>query len=210
MSTVLGFTSCDEDNTNPVVVVNNEDYRVPLGGTYEEQGAMATDREEGVLSSDDIVIDDSQVRTDTVAEFEVKYFIVDAAGNGDSVSRIVPVYAAQGDYVGTWNVEETCDTITQNYMVEMTADPEDSLGLIVSNFRNRTDTFQVKIQSLGDLGARIRLQDTLFINDSVSVYTYDGTGDLLIGDLTQLQFEISFTEQDTVGIINCDAVFSKP
>jgi hypothetical protein len=193
-----------QDRTPPFVVVLEPDYRIPLGEPYQEKGALATDREDGVLDSSLIVVDASAVRTDTVAEFRVVYRVADAAGNEDSAVRLVPVFVRPVNFSGTWSVRDTCEFDTLSYSVTMEPDPSDSLQVLVSNWRNRGPSEVVRIRLLGRFGNFITVQDTL------PDYTYEGQATWRYGSLSGIAFDMSFEETDTLFFSSCNSFFSKP
>ena len=193
------------DRTDPTVVVTDPDYRVPLGGTYEERGAIATDREDGVLDTADIVTDNSAVRTDSVGTYPVLYFTMDAAGNEDSATRMLDVYVRPIHYAGTWSVVDTCDSVGMAYPVTFDFFPGDSTTVSVANFRNRGSSYIVDMTVRGILGRVIELSDT------VEALTFVGTSLLTEGTLDRFAFDLSFDESDTIGtVIGCEAEFRRP
>lgn len=202
---IIGSSCEEQDRTNPVIVLTNPDYNIRIGGTYEEQGALATDREGGVLDTSALIIYNNQVRTDSVAEYTVSYFITDAAGNEDSTDRFVSVYASRFDYQGTWNVAETCaDTQIQTYTVDIAALGDDTTFVSLSNLRNRGAFFEMGMTIRGGLGRTIELADT------VLEFSYAGNTVLAVGTLDSMRFELDFTEKDSLNTLNCSASFTKP
>jgi hypothetical protein len=201
---VLVVACAKQDRTPPFVVVLEPEYRVPLGESYQEKGALAPDREDGVLDSSRIVVDASGVRTDTVAEFRVVYRVTDAAGNEDSAVRLVPVYVRPINFSGTWSVRDTCEFDTLAYSVTMEPDPSDSLQVLVSNWRNRGPSEVVRIRLLGRFGNFITVQDTL------PVYLYEGQATWRYGSLSGIAFDMEFEEIDSVFFSSCTSFFSKP
>jgi len=85
------------DTEAPVITLNgNATIDVPLGGTYTELGATATDNVDGDLTSS-IVIGGDTVDTNTLGTYIVTYNVSDAAGNNAvevtrTVNVINPVY----------------------------------------------------------------------------------------------------------------------
>jgi hypothetical protein len=192
------------DKTPPVVVVLEPEYRVPLGQSYQEKGALGTDKEDGVLDTADVIIDASRVRTDSVGEYPVYYFIADAAGNEDSATRFVAVYARPQDYTGTWSVRDSCDTILVNYAATAVLDPLDSTRVALSNWRNRGSDYRAHWQILGRLGNSITLNDTL------PDFTYVGNTILTSGSTSRFAFDLPFDQIDSVSFQSCVSQFRKP
>ena len=201
------MASCEDDPTPPNIVLNNPEVRIPLGGSYEEFGATIVDREDGVIDSSTLIIDSSAIRTDTVHTFIVRYYGEDAAGNEDSVNRMVRVFAPRESYVGTWSVTETCvDTLQDPYTVEITAPAEDSTILEIANLQERGMGHVVRMTYFGRLGNKFTMADTL------ELYKYSGEGLLTFGTLDQgFEFELTYEETDTLIFFqDCTAIFSRP
>ncbi|MFT7588349.1 MAG: hypothetical protein ACI959_000556 [Limisphaerales bacterium] len=203
---MLIVASCEQkDNTNPVIVLSNPDYGVRLGGTYVEPGALATDKEDGVIDTSALIIYNQDIRTDSVGEFDISYFVTDMAGNEDSTKRNFAVYASRLDYQGTWNVAETCaDTQFQSYTVDINALGDDTTLINLINLRNRGVFFELQMNITGRLGRAIDLTDTLVD------LSYKGSTILAVGTQDSMRFELNFTEKDTLSTLNCEASFTKP
>ncbi len=203
VTAILG--ACEApDRTPPAIVIFEPMYRVPLGGVYEEKGALGTDREDGVLDSTLMMIDASRVRTDSVAEYPVYYFISDAAGNEDSATRMLAVYARPINYEGSWSVRDSCESGITNYSATISASALDSNRILIANFRNRGVDHEAPFLVSGRLGKR------LDINDTVQEIVYLGLTDLLYGTLDQMAFDLNIDETDSVGFRLCNCQFRKP
>jgi len=202
--TVLVVACQKVDKTPPVVVVLDPEYRVALGQAYQERGALGTDKEDGVLDTAAVVADASRVRTDSVGEYPVYYYVTDAAGNEDSATRFVAVYARTQDYTGTWAVRDSCDTVLINYAAVAVLDPLDSTRVTLSNWRNRGPGYQMRLQILGRLGNSINLNDTL------SDFTYIGNSVLTYGSTSRFAFDLPFDQIDSVSFQSCVSQFRKP
>lgn len=202
------FPACNPlDTTDPFVVVLEPEYRVPLGGTYVEQGALATDKQDGVLDTSAIFIDASAVRTDSVGEYPVRYYASDAAGNEDSATRDFGVFVRPIHYAGTWMVADTCDSVASSYSVTFGSIPGDTNTVTIANFRNRGSSFVVELNTRGVLGRVIELSDT------VNEYIYSGQQTLLSYATLDLgfAFDLVFDESDTLENFSaCTARFTKP
>lgn len=201
------IASCEDDSTPPNIVLNNPDLRIPLGGSYEEFGATIVDREDGVIDSSTLIIDSSAIRTDTVHTFIVRYYGEDAAGNEDSVNRMVRIFAPRESYIGSWTITEICDdTLQAPYTVEITAPAEDSTILEIANLQERGIDHVVRMTYFGRLGNKFTMADTL------ELYKYSGEGLLSFGTLDQgFEFELVYEETDTLVFFqSCSAIFSRP
>ena len=103
------FTQCTEDDLNsPVITLAGYDpVYVALGGNYTEDGATATDVEDGDLTV--INIDDTELDTDLFGRYEIVYSATDAAGNVGSATRVVNVFVPIPDFYGVYSSSnETC------------------------------------------------------------------------------------------------------
>lgn len=88
--TVEVVANSEPQNSEPQILLNGSDrVQLPLGGTYEEAGASATDAEDGDLT-DHIEIS-STVDVDTIGSYEVTYSVTDADGTSATVTRTVEV-----------------------------------------------------------------------------------------------------------------------
>ena len=83
------------DTTPPVIALNGGDVTIPVGGTYSEQGASATDN---VDTNVTVSIDNSTVDTSTAGEYTVTYTATDAAGNQSQ--ETITVTVAENSYSG--------------------------------------------------------------------------------------------------------------
>ena len=83
------------DTTPPVIALNGGDVTIPVGGTYSEQGASATDN---VDTNVTVSIDSSTVDTSTAGEYTVTYTATDAAGNQSQ--ETITVTVAENSYSG--------------------------------------------------------------------------------------------------------------
>ena len=78
------------DNIEPVITLNGEsEINLYLGNEYMDKGAVANDNYDGDITSNIIV--DSNVDTNRVGNYEVKYTINDSSNNSSSVIRKVNV-----------------------------------------------------------------------------------------------------------------------
>ena len=77
-----------EDETPPVISLNGGNVTIPVGGTYNELGASATDNVDSTVTVD---IDNSQVNTSSPGEYTVTYTATDAAGNQSQKTITVTV-----------------------------------------------------------------------------------------------------------------------
>jgi hypothetical protein len=65
----------------PVIqLIGSEWVKLNLGDDYQELGAVAYDLQDGDIS-DDIIIDDSDLDTDKIGDYFIKYDVQDSSGN---------------------------------------------------------------------------------------------------------------------------------
>ncbi len=110
----VSFTSCKKDDAGAPVItlVGSGSMEIDLGDVYTEQGATATDEEDGTITPTVT----GTVNTDKVGEYTVTYTAKDAAGNeASAVTRTVKVKAAK--LAASYNVVETyADATTTSYV----------------------------------------------------------------------------------------------
>ncbi len=94
----------EEENTIPVIeLIGDASVEVVVGATYEDEGATASDEEDGDLT-DEIVITGLPVVTSVEGEFEVAYNVTDGdGGEAEEVIRTVVVVADEGPGNGGGN-----------------------------------------------------------------------------------------------------------
>ncbi|MBT8195145.1 MAG: DUF5011 domain-containing protein [Bacteroidia bacterium] len=115
--TAAAFTlsSCNTDDTTaPVILlIGDAVVTVELGGVYTEDGATATDDEDGDLSA--LVITEGTVNTDSAGTYIITYSVSDAAGNPASTTREVNVVIVRDSWVGAWNSTLDCPSLNYYY-----------------------------------------------------------------------------------------------
>jgi len=123
-----------DDTTAPVVTVTGSASKtVEINGTYNEEGATATDDEDGTIST----TQSGSVDVTTEGTYTLTYSATDAAGNTGSATRTVTVVIVRNSYVGTYNVTGTLDGTTETpYGTPIVASGTEANKIIVSNFAN--------------------------------------------------------------------------
>ena len=104
---ILGTTfiiSCtSEDTTKPVITLKgNASVDVVLNSTYTDEGATATDDNDGDISSS--IATTNNVNSNLKGTYTVTYTVSDAAGNSDTKTRTV-------------NVKNSCENMAGDYDV---------------------------------------------------------------------------------------------
>ncbi|MFY9311297.1 MAG: DUF5011 domain-containing protein [Bacteroidia bacterium] len=134
MALVLGalFTACNkEDTTAPVVTLTGDASKtVSLQGTYTEEGATATDDEDGEVTP----TVSGTVNVNLAGTYTITYTATDAAGNVGTATRTVIVKNDAEDWAGNYSVVDVCGTSTFNYNQTVTASTTVNNKLMFSKF----------------------------------------------------------------------------
>ena len=91
------------DNTIPVIaLIGDSMIELTVGDAYTDQGALATDDQDGVITSS-IVVGGDIVDTNSVGVYVITYNVSDAAGNAAvELNRSVKVIAEVQSITGSW------------------------------------------------------------------------------------------------------------
>lgn len=218
-TTTLMFTGCGVDDlSTPTIVLDGDDPMiVDLGGSYTDPGFTATDDEDGDISAN-VVVDDTDVNTDEIGEYEVSYTVTDDAGNVGTTTRIVRVVMTKAAYAGIYNVHEICDMDgdgiygeagvpyeINDYVVTISSggDPDE---LIFENFGAYGVEVVVPVFFQGDLN------DELIVDDynlpGTTIY-FNADGVITTGEVGITEFDFDYTAQDGAVIAPCQAQFEK-
>lgn len=213
------FTGCGtEDLSTPTIVLEGDSpMTVVLGGTYTDPGFSATDDEDGDISAN-VVVDDSEVNTDEIGEYEVSYTVTDEAGNTGTETRIVRVVVGKSNYLGTYQVHEVCDMDgdgikgeagvpyeINDYTVTVTA-AAGANTLLFENFGAYGDIVVVPVDFLGDLDELLEVDD--YNLPGTTIY-FNADGEITTATTSAIEFTLDYTAEDTGVIIPCDATFEK-
>lgn len=178
----LLLNSCKKvDELAPAIIINDGDFcELPLGESYVEGGAQATDNEDGVLDPAAISIDASELDTDLVGEYKIHYSISDAAGNLAKRDKTLRVLLSEMNLIGNYLVTE-----------------KDSAGTTLASFNISIDTVSDSIQqyyfadNFNNLGMGEEIQ-LLFLGDFNDIITSDDSTSGIV-------FERSFGNFDKDG-----------
>ena len=218
-STALMFTGCGTDDlSTPTIVLDGDDPMiVELGGTYTDPGFTATDDEDGDISAN-VVVDETDVNTDEIGEYEVSYSVTDDAGNVGTTTRIVRVVMTKAAYTGIYNVHEICDMDEDgiygeadvefeinDYVVTISAggDPDE---LIFENFGAYGVEVVVPVFFLGDLNDELLVDD--YNLPGTTIY-FAADGLVTRGEVGNIEFDLDYTAKDGPVIVPCQAEFVK-
>ena len=135
------FTGCNkEDTTAPVVTLTGDASKtISLNSTYTEEGATATDDEDGAITP----TVSGTVNEDLAGTYTITYTATDAAGNSSSATRTVIVrndaYALEGTYSGNETDINGPYTYVQNNVVTASATVNNRVELTrLGDFANNT------------------------------------------------------------------------
>ena len=85
-------TTKAKDTEKPTIIINgNKEITVEQNGTYNDEGATATDNIDGDITAK--IQTDSNVNLSAVGEYRVTYTVTDSSGNRAEDSRVVTVIA---------------------------------------------------------------------------------------------------------------------
>lgn len=218
-TTTLMFTGCGVDDlSTPTIVLEGDDPMiVELGGTYTEPGFTATDDEDGDISAN-VIVDDNNLNTNEIDEYEVSYTVTDEAGNIGTTTRIVRVVMAKSSYVGIYQVHEICDMDDDGIFGEGDVDYEindytvtisaggDANELIFENFGAYGVEVIVPVYFEGDLNDELIVDD---YNLPGSTIYFDADGIVTTGEVGNIEFDLDYTAKDGAVIVPCQAEFVK-
>ena len=102
----LLFSSCRKpDETAPQVTLNGGNVLLFIGGTYSDQGAVATDNKDGDLTSRIEVT--NLVNTTQAGSYTVHYSVTDNAGNEGKADRTVIIKNTAFSFGGSYAVKDS-------------------------------------------------------------------------------------------------------
>ena len=221
-STLLMVSSCKKDDnegdtTSPVVTLNGSSTETfSLGDSYSDPGATATDDVDGnvTVTSDFSSTNPNMNRVNT---YTITYTATDAAGNTGSASRTVIVVNDAQNYVGTYDVLDTCDGVPFAYTQTITVDSVVNNRIHFSKFANYANNtgiyathypgdghLEIPSQTAAGIGSgagSCDIVDHAFVSNGGSVLIVNG-------------FKITYTDAVTsplscVGSTTCVAYFTK-
>ena len=211
------FTGCGtEDLSTPTIVLDGDSpMTLNLGDTWTDPGFTATDDEDGDISAN-VIVDDSEVNTDEIGEYEVTYTVTDEAGNTGTETRIVRVAVGKTNYLGTYQVSEVCDMDGDGIKgeVDVPFEINDYTVTISSAAGANTLLFDnfgayevvVPVDFLGDLDELLTVDD--YNLPGTTVY-FNADGEITTGTTSAIEFTLDYTAEDGGVIIPCEATFEK-
>jgi hypothetical protein len=215
MALVLGalFTACNkEDTTAPVVTLTGDASKtVSLQGTYTEEGATATDDEDGEVTP----TVSGTVNVDLAGTYTITYTATDAAGNVGTATRTVIVKNDAEDWAGSYTVVDVCGGSTFNYNQTVTASTTVNNKLMFSKFADYAGNTAIYAMVTGtDIAIPNQPAVGIGTNNGGSCDVADHTFSSTSGNSTSNGFVITYTDAITnpspcIGSASCTATFTK-
>lgn len=197
------FTSCkdDEDTTPPSVTINGaSSVTISLNSTYTDQGATATDDEDGTVA----VVTDNPVNKDLAGTYTVTYRATDAAGNTGTATRTV-IVKNDADYLnGTYTVTEQPGALVYTQTVTASSSINNQIGFSrFGDFDNNTNI----VATVTGSTVSISTQTATAIGSSGCDHTFspDGAGAPIVETSGHYGFSIKFTDTRLAGAGSCTA-----
>lgn len=218
-STALMFTGCGTDDlSTPTIVLDGDDpMEIILGDTWTDPGFTATDDEDGDISAN-VVVDDTDVDTDEIGEYEVSYTVSDDAGNVGTTTRVVRVVMGKSTYLGIYSVHEICDMDGDGIYGE--ADVDYEINDYTVTISAGGDPDELLFENFGAYGTGVvvpvffqgTLNDELVVDDynlPGSTIYFNADGQVTTGIVGTIEFDLDYTAEDGVDIVPCQATFEK-
>lgn len=144
----LVLSGCKKEDTTPpeITLTGPETVNVSLNGTYTDQGATATDDEDGDITS--LIEVSDPVDVNNAGTYTVTYTVSDAAGNVATETRTVVVSNDAKNLEGTYSGVDTAPypgTAGPSFPLNVTASSTENNVLVISKFANYENA-QVKIK----------------------------------------------------------------
>lgn len=144
----LVLTGCKKEDTTPpeIMLTGPETVNVSLNGTYTDQGATASDDEDGDISS--LIEVSDPVDVNNAGTYTVTYTVSDAAGNVATATRTVIVSNDAKNLEGSYSGVDTAPypgSPGSPFPVTVTASSTENNVLIISKFANYQNA-QIKIK----------------------------------------------------------------
>jgi trimeric autotransporter adhesin len=190
-----------EDVTPPEIALNGPaSVDVSLNSTYTDQGATATDDEDGDITS--LIELTNPVDVNLKGSYTVTYTVSDAAGNTASATRTVNVKNDSENKAGTYAVTDVCGASTTNYTETISSSSTVNNRILTTRFANYDNT-SVYMEINGS-NVNIPSQTISNSGNPPATRTFNGTGSVSGNTIT-----INYTETIGANSINCSATYTK-
>ena len=207
----------------PVLTLNGEStVNIPRGYEYIDEGATATDDEEGDISNK-IIVTGLPVNTNVVGEYEIKYEVSDLFDNKSEVVRtvnVLPGVATEGDLVFGKNIQASSfkneSSIENNvadgniYTVWEPAETDTAPSVEV-DFGEIVDVSKIVIKETGNNIQSYRVEGSANGNDYFELLSGSTIGEVLEQeiDVKKVKYlKLSVTSENSLKINSLEAFLS--
>jgi hypothetical protein len=188
---------CKKENTPPAITLMGDSHITAYKGeTYTDQGASATDNEDGDLTSK--IQMDGTVGT-APGVYTLNYSVTDKEGNYASTQRIVTVMYKSTTLAGSYSVTETSPFGTVTYTGSVTADSVDLTHFVFGSL-SAPDPIVIDAQIINrdEIGMITDVQGG-------PITQFQGN----ITEPTHITFTLSYLRPISTTTTNCTAVWVK-
>lgn len=212
IATAAIFTGCNKEDTTPPVVTLTGDATktIILNSTYTEEGATATDDEDGAITP----TVSGTVNVDLTGTYTITYTAVDAAGNSSSATRTVIVRNEADIYEGTYTCTDPDfgGAPYSPWTQTVTASTTINKHVVFDKFASRTGNSTVEGNLTGGTAfTLVPITVSGIGSDGCSfAYTANGAGGTITQSGGKYTFTIKYFEEGIQGGVGCDAVPATP
>jgi hypothetical protein len=224
-STMILVTSCSKDDDDPdpvadttapsVTLNGSASETISLGGSYTDPGAVGVDNVDGsvTVTSD---FSSTNPNLNRVNTYTVTYSATDAAGNVGTATRTIRVKNDAEDYVGTYNVLDSCGGLIFNYTQVISVDSTNNNRIRFNkwaDYANNTNIYATK--NPGDGSLEIPFQAASSIGSGAGAcdivdHTFASIGpSTLIVNGFRIMYVDAVTTGGCTGSTNCVAYYTK-
>lgn len=216
---IAAFTGCGKKDLNdPVIVIEGDNpLFLALGSEWVLPPYSASDMEDGDLT-DEVTIENENVLTDQIGEWNVVFSVSDNAGNRASDTLHVYVGMDLAAYAGDYTVEEIrdvdgdgilgeADVIDEiaGYAISITAGPEQN-SLLIDNLGDYGNGVETILYFAGNLKDQLSLDD--FIPDDDGIHL-TGSGMVTTGSISSVIISFEYEAEDGGLSVPCESQFIK-
>jgi hypothetical protein len=166
------------DTQPPVIILSgtNPFYTIS-GNMYTEPGYNAVDNVDGNVTAN-VIVNNSELNTDSIGEYDVHYSVSDNAGNTGSKSRLVKVINSASIYNGTYITEIQCPGMPlYNYSETVTASTTVNNRIFFGKFGDYTGAQNKVYAEISGYNIIIPAQ-TYIVGTSPTAKTFSGSGSI--------------------------------
>lgn len=197
-----GFNQEVIDNSNaqglPVLSLNGADsIAVLLGDTFVDPGASAVSSQGEVVT----VFSNTNLNPNLVGDYEVTYIATDAFGNQTRKTRKVSIVIGVRHWLGDWDVDHNCKTITQLNLLNDEAN--------ITNFSTILTILHDNVNITGRINNRdIVIQRFIVASLGLNIYEFTGVGKMATDGQS---FKVDYTYEGVGGVAgdgDCTATYT--